>query len=400
MLKQIKDPVHGYIDVKPELLPLLDSEKLQRLRGVKQLGFICLVYPGANHTRYEHSLGAMHLAGLLCKNLELEKDETLLVETAALLHDMGHGPFSHTSERLCRLFRDFSHDEILPLLSDPEIAPVLEENGTDPKETADIVSGKHKLASIIHGDLDVDRMDYLLRDAHYTGVHYGAYDAPRLIRSLVLTDEGLAIKENGISSAESLLIARTLMGPSVYSHHVSRIAEGMFLTAGKHHLNKDTINEFMKTDDAGAVYSLMNSESAISREMITNIRKRRLYKRAVYCGSESVDMGRLSTLSSQAKDRIERNIAQTAGVEPTDVILDIPPAKRDISMQVQVKNRHDLIPLEEFFPIISAMNAARHSQRTLGVYCPAPVREKVALAAAEVLNIRRATKQHKLTEIQ
>lgn len=393
MPKQIKDPVHGYIEVKSEILPLLDSEKLQRLHHIRQLGFIYLVYPGANHTRYEHSLGAMHLSSLLCRNLELDKDESLLVESAALLHDIGHGPYSHTSERLCRKFHPFSHDEILPLLSDDEIAPVLEENGTSPKEIAEIVSGHHRLASIIHGDLDVDRMDYLLRDAHYTGVPYGTFDAGRLIQSLVFTDEGLAVKENGISAAESLLIARTLMGPSVYHHHVSRIAEEMFMIAGLNHVNSETIDDFMKMDDVSATSELMNSQSPVSKKMINGIRTRHLYKRAVYAGSDSVDAPRLAQLSDESKERLRREIIERAGVCENDVILDIPPLRKEMRMQVQVKNHHDLIALDEIFPLMSTMNAARHGQWMLGVYSPKELRDSVASAAVEVLNVRRATKQ-------
>ncbi|MDO5843914.1 MAG: HD domain-containing protein [Methanocorpusculum sp.] len=393
MPKQIKDPVHGYIEVKSEILPLLDSEKLQRLHHIRQLGFIYLVYPGANHTRYEHSLGAMHLASLLCRNLELSRDESLLVESAALLHDIGHGPYSHTSERLCKEFHEFSHDEILPHLSDDEIAPVLEENGTDPKEISEIVSGHHRLASIIHGDLDVDRMDYLLRDAHYTGVPYGTFDAGRLIQSLVFTKFGLAVKENGISAAESLLIARTLMGPSVYHHHVSRIAEEMFMIAGRNHVDSSSVDRFMKMDDVQATAELMNSSSQISRKMINGIRTRRLYKRAVYAGSDSVDAARMASLSKDAKERLRRAIIETAGVLENDVILDIPPLRKEMKMQVQVKNHHDLIPLDEIFPLMSTMNEARHGQWMIGVYCPKELRERVSAAAVEVLNVRRATKQ-------
>src|SRR5574344_1767310 len=134
MPKQIKDPVHGYIEVPTPLVPLLDTEAVQRLRYIKQLGFVYLVYPGANHTRFEHSLGAMHLASLLARQLDLDKDDTLLVCTAALLHDIGHGPFSHSSEKLRAEHGPFSHDDIAPFLIMPEVSDILDENGTDPHE--------------------------------------------------------------------------------------------------------------------------------------------------------------------------------------------------------------------------------------------------------------------------
>ena len=114
MAKQIKDPVHGYIEVPDELIPLLDSPLLQRLHYIRQLGFAYLVYPGANHTRFEHSLGAMSLADKVCRTVGLEEDERLMVCSAALLHDIGHGPYSHASERIRLEFGEFSHDDILP----------------------------------------------------------------------------------------------------------------------------------------------------------------------------------------------------------------------------------------------------------------------------------------------
>lgn len=396
MPKQIKDPVHGYIEVPTPLVPLLDTESVQRLRYIKQLGFIYLVYPGANHTRFEHSLGAMHLASLLSRQLDLSKEDTLLVCTAALLHDIGHGPFSHASERLRAEYGPFSHDEIYPLLAAPDIAGILKENGTEPKEIADIVAGNHRLADIIHGDLDVDRMDYLLRDAHYTGVPYGNPDAERLIQSLVLTKDGLAVKESGIAAAESLLIARTLMGPSVYYHHVGRIAEEMFLLAGRSHFSGSTPDSFMRMDDIAGTTLLMNSPSAVSREMINRIRKRDLYKRAVYTGREQVDMDRLSGLRPEEKSRMRRAIAETAGVPEEKIILDIPPVRKEMKMRVQVQNRHDLVAFEEIVPLLSMMNATRQGQWRLGVYAPAEILDKAGDAAREVLSLRRATKQDKL----
>ncbi len=396
MPKQIKDPVHGYIEVPTPLVPLLDTEAVQRLRYIKQLGFIYLVYPGANHTRFEHSLGAMHLASLLARQLDLSRDDTFLVCAAALLHDIGHGPFSHASERLRAEYEPFSHDEIGPYLITPEMSDILEENGTDPKEIAGIVAGNHRLAEMIHGDLDVDRMDYLLRDAHYTGVPYGNLDAGRLIQSLVFTGDGLAIKESGIAAAESLLIARTLMGPSVYYHHVARITEEMFLLAGRSHFADSTPDSFMRMDDVSGTTLLMNSPSAISREMMQRIRRRDLYKRVVYTGREQLDLDRLSSLRPEEKTRMRRAIAETAGVPEEKIILDIPPIRKEMRMMVQVQNQHDLVAFEEIIPLLSMMNATRQGQWRLGVYAPADVLEKVGDAAREVLSLRRATKQDKL----
>ncbi|HJJ28422.1 MAG TPA: HD domain-containing protein [Methanocorpusculum sp.] len=399
MSKQIKDPVHGYIEVPDELVPLLDAQIVQRLHYIKQLGFAYLVYPGANHTRFEHSIGAMHLAGRLARTLGLEKDETLLVQTAGLLHDVGHGPFSHASERLADSFSAFSHDEICSLLeNDAEVALILEENGTGAKEIADIVAGRHALASIIHGDLDVDRMDYLLRDAHYTGVPYGTLDAGRLIHSLVNTSEGLAVKESGIAAAESLLIARTLMGPSVYYHHVSRIAEEMFLSAGKSALDADAAPAFLRMDDISATAYLMNA-GGLSRELMTRIHTRRIYKRAVYASREMVDMVHFSALGAFEKERLHQAICDAANAAPEQVILDIPPIRKEMRMQIQIANGHSLVSFEDMAPLLSIMNNVRAGQWRLGVYCPAELRDAVGKAAREILHVRKPSRQNTLSDV-
>lgn len=400
MPKQIKDPVHGYIEVPAEILPLVDSPALQRLHHIRQLGFAYLVYPGANHTRFEHSLGAMHLASILCRHLGFGTADTRTICCAALLHDIGHGPYSHASERLMQEYTRFSHDDIREQLKEPVLAKHLEKNSISPDEIAALISGSHRYAGIIHGDLDVDRMDYLLRDAHYTGAPYGNFDAERLTKSLAIVSDTLVLNESGISAAESLLIARTLMGPSVYYHHACRIAEEMFLLACRSHFRKDidAVREFLTMDDVTATALLLNSDEEITRDLINRIRTRNLYKRAVYAGRELVDRDHLPQTQSGI-ERLHTAIAETAGVAPDKVILDIPPLRKEMKMDIKVRNHHDLVPFEEIVPMIAMMNATRQGQWRLGVYAPAELRERVSDAAREVLALRRATKQHKLTGI-
>ncbi|MDR3102451.1 MAG: HD domain-containing protein [Methanocalculaceae archaeon] len=400
MPKHIKDPVHGYIEVPAELVPLVDAPATQRLHHIRQLGFAYLVYPGANHTRFEHSLGAMHLASLLCDSLELDTVATQTVCCAALLHDTGHGPYSHSSERLMQEYRQFSHDDIRGLLNEPEIAGLLEKNAVSPEEVASLVSGNHPYAGIIHGDLDVDRMDYLLRDAHYTGAPYGYFDAGRLIKSLVIVQDKLVLNEAGISAAESLLIARTLMGPSVYYHHVCRIAEEMFLLAARTHFgdDADAICGFQRLDDVTATAILLNSSEPITRDLMIRIRTRHLYKRAVYANREQVDLAHLPR-TKIGTARLHAAIVETADVPPESVILDIPFLRKEMKMDVLIRNRHDLVPFEELVPMISMMNATRQGQWRLGVYTPAGLRDRVGAAASEVLALRHTTKQHKLTGV-
>ncbi|MDK2915987.1 MAG: uncharacterized protein PWR25_544 [Euryarchaeota archaeon] len=399
-MKIIKDPVHGYVEADAFALRLLDSEVVQRLRHVTQLGFANLVYPGANHSRFEHSLGTMHLAGLISGQLGLDDGETRLVTTAALLHDIGHGPFSHVTEPVMEEFTGRSHHEIDHLIREGETAAILEGEGLDPAEVCAVVAGKHRLASIIHGSLDVDRMDYLMRDAHYTGVPYGTVDAHRLIRSTILTESGIALHEGGINAAESLLIARTLMRPAVYFHHVSRIATSMFVHALREEVRTvpgTDAHELMRMDDAACMERLKRSPSPIARDLARRVYYRDLYKRALYVGEDRVNAAALRQDLGPVREReIAREIAESAGVMEDAVLVDIPPLPRALSMEVRVRNSHAMVDIEEVSPLINTLNDTRRQQWRLGVYTLEEHRNTVEAAAMEVLRVKRATKQDKL----
>ncbi len=398
-LKIIKDPVHGYIEVEDYALRLLDSPVLQRLRYVKQLGFSFLVYPGANHTRFEHSLGTMFLADVACRRFQLPKDEHTLVVSAALLHDIGHGPFSHACEPLMELYLHRSHDEIGPVIDDVT-GNLLAEAGVDPAELCSVVEGKHPLSGIIHGDFDVDRMDYLLRDAYYTGAPYGTVDAQRLIRHLIRYPDGTVLDENGVNAAESLLIARTLMRPTVYYHHVSRIGESMFQLAALEHcagMSADGIARFLRMDDASCMQALHTSESPVARELARRLYERRLYKRAVYAGSDQVNANTYNEGIPLEKSReLAARIAETAGIRPEEVLVDIPAIPHEMSLGVRVQSRKSLSTFEEFSPRIHTLNMTRREQWRLGVYSLPEHREMVGDAACEVLHLRKPTRQDTL----
>jgi hypothetical protein len=399
-MKFIKDPVHGYVDVEESLLPLLDSPPVQRLRHIRQLGFSYLVYPGANHTRFEHALGAMHLARLMSTHLGLTRGEEGLATAAALLHDIGHGPFSHTTEPLMRECAGRGHDEVGPLLASGPLAGPLEGAGIDPREVAAVVRGSHHLSPLIHGDLDVDRMDYLQRDAHYTGVPYGTVDAHRLIKSCILESEGIVIDENGINAAESLLIARTLMRPAVYYHHVSRIASSMLLLALQEHLEKTgagAAERLLSLDDAGLLQCLAGSGSGTARTLAERLSLRRLYKRAVYVGADRVNAQALqSDLSLRKMRRLGMEIADQAGREPPEVIVDIPPVPGEIMTAVRVRCGGTAARLEDLSPLVHTLNRTRRVQWRMGVYTVPEAVPEVARAATEVLHVKRATTQDRL----
>jgi HD superfamily phosphohydrolase len=395
-MKFIKDPVHGYVEVEAELLALLDSPPVQRLRHVKQLGFSCLVYPGANHTRFEHSLGTMHLATLLARHLALDPADVRLVAAAGLLHDIGHGPFSHTTEAFLSEFAGHDHHQVDTLLAEPALASGLEEADLDPAAISALIRGEHPLADLIHGDLDADRMDYLLRDAHYSGVPYGTVDAQRLIQSSILQGGGLGIDESGIQAAESLLIARTLMRSAVYFHHTSRIATSMLTLALCEHVAEGSGDPraMPSLDDGGLCQALAASGSAMARSLLRGLMERRLYKRALYVGRDQVGGSLLTSRPSLGRMRaLSREIAGAAGREEWEVIVDIAPFPADMSMGVQVRNRTASLDLSLVSPLVNTLNETRRSQWRLGVYTPRQHVAEVERAATGVLHVKKATRQ-------
>jgi uncharacterized protein len=243
-------------------------------------------------------------------------------------------------------------------------------------------------------------MDYLLRDAYYTGAPYGSVDAQRLIRHLIRTSEGTVLDENGVNAAESLLIARTLMRPAVYYHHVSRIGESMFQLAVLEHLNgvkKEASQQFFQMDDSTCMHALRSSENPVARDLALRLYERRLYKRAIYAGSD-----RISTPLFEQGVPIEKcrefavKIASSAGLLPHEILVDIPSAPREMSLGVRVKNRHSVVGFNEISPRIRTLNTTRREQWRLGVYTLPEYRDLVAEVGCEVLHIKKPTRQDTL----
>ncbi len=272
--KIIHDTVHGTIKLDQPFLSLLETPELQRLSNIHQLGLAYLVFPGANHTRLEHSLGTYHVAQRMATALEIPNDERLIVTTAGLLHDLGHGPFSHTIEYLIHSRLGISHtdltrqiilgehdilDELKKKVIRPEhsIFEILENYGLDPDSVTDLIctepeefkgklpiiselpvhsdqqffNTKKYLFQLIHSSIDADQIDFLLRDSHYTGVAYGVLDLDRLIQTIQIFNNDLVVNKNGLSAVEGMLVARTLMYSTVYFHKTVRIAELMLCRA-------------------------------------------------------------------------------------------------------------------------------------------------------------------------
>ncbi|MEZ4775401.1 MAG: HD domain-containing protein [Bacteroidia bacterium] len=230
--KIINDPVHGFIEVsRGSLLTLIDTPAFQRLRRIKQLGLSSLVYPGAVHTRFNHALGAMHLMRqaldvLRRKKVKISKEEYKAALIAILLHDIGHGPFSHALEHA--IIRGMHHEEMSLAL----MHYLNDRMGGKLTLAIDIFTGDYPrkfLHQLVSSQLDMDRMDYLIRDSFFTGVAEGIVGIDRIIKILNVADDELVCEDKGIYSIEKFIVARRLMYWQVYLHKAAMAAEHMMV---------------------------------------------------------------------------------------------------------------------------------------------------------------------------
>lgn len=230
--KVFKDPVHRYIHIRDELLwDLIGTKEFQRLRRVRQLGTTFLTFHGAEHTRFNHSLGVYEITRRIIEVFEgrpfWKEEERLLTLSAALLHDVGHGPFSHSFEKVFQTDHEYWTREIV--MGDTEVNTVLRRMGDDfPQKVAEVIEKTYSnklVTSLISSQIDADRMDYLQRDAFYTGVSYGHFDMERILRVMRPTEDQAVIKYSGMHAVEDYIMSRYQMYWQVYFHPVTRSAE-------------------------------------------------------------------------------------------------------------------------------------------------------------------------------
>jgi HD superfamily phosphohydrolase len=348
----IRDPLWNNIRLDPLSFELIDTPAFQRLRYVRQLGLAFLVYPGGTHSRFEHALGTYHLARRTLTLFEeqdefssVARDECMLVRAAALLHDVGHYPFSHALEEIGAMH----HEEVArPLIAEGEVAEILrrELGPNAPERILALIRGESDspLQGLISGSIDLDKLDYLRRDAFMCGVSYGEIDVDRLINALTILHDPetgeprVGMVEKGLSALESLLFAKYQMYRNVYWHHAVRSATAMYkrlvadaLDAGA--LDAQTLAGFT---DEGILHALAERSPS---PLLDRLRLRRLYKRAFETPAAELAPEAAEWI---ADDRaltvaVENALAKEVGLEPGELLLDYPAKTQMLGLDLLVQ---------------------------------------------------------------
>ena len=430
--KVVQDTVHGSISVDGPFLEVMDRHEMQRLRSIKQLGLGYLVFPGANHTRFEHSLGTYHLAGRMAAAIGLDRTDADAVRMAGMLHDICHPPFSHTLEALMEESVGLDHMELARKLIKGEvpdhlerdddlfggrdsIGEVMESYGISADEVCDIIAfpesrseGLDRFSEghsyfpskaydhqIIHGPVDADQMDYLMRDAHHTGVSHGSIDCERLINTMMVMNDRIVLRRGGVTAAEGLMVSRSLMYTTVYYHETVRIAQRM-LTKAVEDSGMD-LGEVYLWRDMDLLQGLEAAGGRPSRT-VRRLMNRMIDKKAMVVYStdmtEQIAETLLGYTGPGGAARLEREIADEAGVDVFDVGAELTSrsnlqsvmriGKTDVAI---VDDEGKVRSLTRFSPIARSLQARDPYGWALLVSSPEGQRARVGKAARRVLGL-------------
>ena len=417
--RRIRDPIHGFIDFSEREQQLIDSRVFQRLRRIRQLAMAFLVYPSALHTRFEHSIGVMHIAGRICTSLhELNPDrisdeDITNVRFAALLHDVGHGPFSHLSESLLEKFAPAQaymgiapekiHEKITIdiIRNDSQIKDILDDK--EREFLINMIQGKTTRdwkRDIISSELDADKMDYLLRDSYFAGVKYGAYDLEKLIESCLIVDHPetqLVLNSEGLYALEQFMLARYRMKQQVYWHEVSLISDEMIIRGitlaiedGNKQIaklykyprgnkkdtdqdyekkSKDFVQNYLDYHDEKVIDLLRNCKQRKANKIFNRLYNRELFNtvtglRFKYEDMEVRDCLREMVADPDRKRRCEKKIAKCIGSNAdADYIIVSKPPVRNLNYNSQSKP-----PGSEAVMIFDKNNKKQDRLESLGEY--------------------------------
>jgi uncharacterized protein len=350
----LRDPVWNNIRVDQQTLDLVDTDVFQRLRYVRQLGWTYLVYPGATHSRFEHALGTHHLSrrtlALLCESEDaasISEEEQAIVRAAALLHDVGHYPFSHALEEIGALHHE---DVARPLITEGRVATILRSglSADAPERVLDLIRGQSTsaLQGLISGSLDLDKIEYLKRDAFMCGVPYGEIDVDRLTNSMVLLEDpdsgrlGIGVREKALSALESLLFAKYQMYRNVYWHHAVRSATAMYKRLVEDAIEAGVIDaaSLARYTDEGLMHRL---ESAWPTQLLIALKERKLYKRAAEWPAAELDADAIEWIATDRKrvTETENELATEFGLAPGELLLDYPVKTQMLGLDIPVLRR-------------------------------------------------------------
>jgi hypothetical protein len=411
--KVIRDPIHGDIKFEGLLLDLIQAPELQRLYNIKQLGFAHLVFPGAHHTRLEHSLGTYFMALKVSEVLGLDDCDKEEFICAALLHDIGHGPFSHTLEFVLRELLNVDHVDLTEklilgkhtifnekesrLIASENVVSILDNHGINKNEIIDIIKGnrieKKYLCQLMNAPIDVDQLDYLVRDAYYTGVSYGLIDIERYLQTLIINNNQLAVKKKGVGVIENILIARTLMYSSVYFHKTIRIAEIM-LSKSIELLEKIDPYELFKLTD-GELLNDLNKRGDYQYEIVTRIKYRNLFKQAFSATKEDLN-GRGGSVLKQLENRAyrrqkEEEMEESLNIPTGHIIIDIPyqdlfqAEPRIYKTDIPIVDGDSVKKLDDFTPIAEAVKSRQIPDWTIMIITDDRYRDIVSEKAEKIL---------------
>lgn len=398
----IIDPIHDFVQVSQFEQLLVDSRFFQRLRRIKQLSCAFLVYPTALHTRFEHSLGVMYIAGKAGQVLQekgaIKSDEIDILRLAGLLHDIGHGPFSHIFEEVNRA--KISHEDFgRRLILQSDIGDSLESNGFEKRFIADVAFNRSRfkyLNEIISGALSADMMDYLLRDSYFTGTEHARIDYKRITHSLDVHRKHLALDQSALYSFESMVYSRYQMFRAVYFHKTVRAAEVMLVEALR--LSDDEFG-FTTSDTDGfldmtdeQVLSLIASSKSpnlkSARKLVEDFKNRRLIK----CVFEKILTDKAGT--EVDTENIRAEISRRSQINEDEIFVDSAAASSLPTMPSMNKSQSILLMtrrgehssgrevLVSDMPIVSAISGYMNILR---VYTYPRNRKKVEIAAKSIL---------------
>ena len=402
----IIDPIHDFVRVYDNELKIIDTPIFQRLRRIRQLSGAHLIYPGAQHTRFEHSLGVMHIASMAGQALAekgiVSSDDIQNLRLAGLLHDIGHGPFSHLFEEIFEEKRKISHEDLgRDIILKTEIGDIISKNGFDKKLITKLAFGDSKLQfmnEIISGVLSADMMDYLLRDGYFTGAEHAKIDHHRLTHSLDVYKNKLALDKSSLVNFETMMISRYQMFKAVYFHKTVRAGEVMLLEAmdlaeGELGLSSMNLDEYLQLSDDVILAKLLNlpehnSKLKASKKIATNYLNRNLFK-SVF---ESTLTGKAITKNRMHELREE--ISKKSKIDINEIFVDssntpsipLSPSKKESKSIILLENDGNKTTAKEILisqiKLVSAMSGF---MKILRVYTPAKNRKKVEMAAKSIL---------------